>query len=77
MINKRSGVGNRRFYYFNDGEKLEIFHIQNNNKCQGILPTNMLASLEIHSSSFSNLYMEDIADMICQLGLFTFLAIIY
>ena len=37
------------------------------NKCQGILPTNMLASLVNLFIFVSNLYMDDIANMIFQL----------
>ena len=35
------------------------------NKFQGILPTNMLAYLNIISGFYSNAYMEDIYDMKC------------
>ena len=34
--------------------------------CQGILLTNMLASLEIHNSFVSDVYMEYISGIICQ-----------
>ena len=37
------------------------------NKCEGVLPTNMIASLVIHNSFVYDVYMEDIANMKCQL----------
>ena len=38
-----------------------------NNKCKGILPTNMLTYLVNINSFVSDVYMDDIADMICQI----------
>ena len=66
-MNKRSCVGNLIFFYFDDNEKLELFRIPKKSKFQGILPTNMLASLDIHNIFVSDVYMEDIADTKCQL----------
>ena len=47
------------------------FHKENtfllNNKCQVILPKTMLEYFEIHSSFVSDVYMEDIPGIICQL----------
>ena len=66
-MNKRSCVGNLIFFYFDDNEKLELFRIPKKSKFQGILPTNMLASLDIHNIFVSDVYMEDIADIIFQI----------
>ena len=37
------------------------------NKCQGIRPKNMLPYLDIHSIFVSDVYMDDIDEMICKL----------
>ena len=66
LTNKKGSVGNARLLYFNDDGKPEIFHI-NEKKRQGILTTNMLEYLETHNSFASDVYMKDIAEMICQL----------
>ena len=47
------------------------FHNENTvllkNKRQVILPLNMLASLAIHNSFVSDVYMDDISAMVCQI----------
>ena len=70
-MNERNCVVNFKLFYFNNDEKLEIFHIKNN-KFQGILPTNMLEFLQIHNSSVSDVYMDYISNMIYQFHHFTF-----
>ena len=57
------------FFFSGDG-KIDQYIIPK--QFQVILPTNMLASLEIYNSFVSGVYMDDKSDMIFQLQILRF-----
>ena len=47
-------------------ETRAILYPKKRNKCQGILPINMFASLEIRNIFIYDVFTDDIANIICQ-----------
>ena len=67
-MKKRSYFGYVRFFYFNDDGKLELLHIFQKTFQRNIAKTYV--SIFVNSQQFCLLYiyMEDIADMMCQIN---------